>query len=142
MPLGFTKWVSFSPSAAASSFIHPTYCSRESANASATCSAASLPLGSIMPCSSVSSETVRPGSMPIVDEPSRAAIAVALTVTRMRRLRSGERSRATIVVPILVVLAWGTRANASSPYRSWPEPSSTIATCTAVVSGAGTSPTR
>src|SRR5438445_9460018 len=142
MPLGLVKWVSLRPRAEASWFIHSTYCSREAARATATCSAASLPLGNIMPCSNVSSVTLRPGSMPIVDEPSRAAMAMALTVTLMRLFRSGERSRATMVVAILVVLACGTSVYGNSLYSNWPELSSMMAMWTAVVLGAGASLTR
>src|SRR4051794_36683651 len=78
--------------------------------------------------------------MPSVDEPSRAAIALALTVTLTRFDRSPARSRATMVVAILVVLACGTVSCGFSPYSSCPEASSTIATYQAETLGGAASP--
>src|SRR5207248_6953761 len=80
----------------------------------------------------------------MTDEPSQLISAAALTLVVNMVCRSGPRSRATIVVTILVMLAGGWRENASWAYRRLPEASSTMATCGAetcggasVVSGCG-----
>src|ERR1051326_7046090 len=54
---------------------------------------------------------------------------------------SGWRSRATIVVTILVMLAGASRANGSTLSSTAPEASSTTATCGAVTLGGGSLPT-
>src|SRR5215472_159812 len=142
MPLGVTKCVSCKPRLATRSFIQPTYVSREPASDTATCSAASLPLGSIIPYSSVSSLRCWFGSMPMTDEPSHATSAPALTVVVYTRLISDSCSRATMVFTILVIDAGAARPKPSCSYNSAPEPSSTIATWAAVTLGGGSAPSR
>src|SRR5260370_41914693 len=65
----------------------------------------------------------------MTDEPSQLISAAALTLVVNMVCRSGPRSRATMVVTILVMLAGGWRENASWAYRTLPEASSTTATC-------------
>src|SRR5215470_14670145 len=76
----------------------------------------------------------------MIDEPSHAASAEALTVVRYTFLILGSCSSATMVVAILVMLAGASRANGSTEYSNASEASSSTATCGADTCGAGSLP--
>src|SRR5205807_433255 len=144
-PLGLTKWVSASPSSSwleATAFIQPTNWSRDSPMVSASCSAASLPLGSNKPYSSVLTLSRCPGDSPMMEEPSAAAMAKPSTLTRTTVSSDWTCSSVTMAVAILVVLAGASRACGAWPYSSNPLASSTTATSGALTLGGASGVTR